>query len=222
MRGARRLLIGLIALLLLPAASMAARPTLRPDDMTLGNPKARVVVVEYASLSCPHCARFYTSVFPAFRKKYIDTGKVQFVYREFVTSPAEIAVPAAMLARCGGKDRYFRIIDRVFATQKEMYDDGTVAGVHRILRREAAGEGIDSAAYDACMQDEAGFAALKARLERASTEDKVEGTPTFDVNGKRVEPPLGKEMDLATLDAAIAEAMKDGKGGGLGGLFRRP
>lgn len=222
MRGARRLLIGLTALLFLPAASMAARPTLRPDDMTLGSPTAKVVVVEYASLSCPHCARFHSAVFPAFRKKYIDTGKVQFVYREFVTSPAEIAVPATMLARCAGKDRYFRVVDRVFATQKEMYDDGTVAGVHRILRREAAALGIDGGAYDACMQDEAVFAALKARIERASDEDKVEGTPKFDVNGKRIEPPLGKEMDLATLDTAVAAAMK-GKGGpGLLGLFRKP
>ncbi len=222
MRGALRLLIGLTALLLLPAASMAARPTLRPDDMTLGSPTAKVVVVEYASLSCPHCARFHSTVFPALRKKYIDTGKVQFVYREFITSPAEIAVPATMLARCAGKDRYFRVVDRVFATQNEMYDDGTVAGVHRILRREAAALGIDGAAYDACMRDEAAFTALKARLERASDEDKVEGTPTFDVNGKRIEPPLGKEMDLATLDAAIAAAMK-GKGGpGLLDLFRKP
>lgn len=222
MRGALRLLIGLTALLLLPAASMAARPTLRPDDMTLGSPTAKVVVVEYASLSCPHCARFHKSVFPAFRKKYIDTGKVQFVYREFITSPAEIAVPATMLARCAGKDRYFQVVDRVFATQDEMFDDGTIAGVHRILRREAAALGIDSAAYSACVQDEAAFEALKARVEQASTGDKVDGTPTFDVNGKRVEPPLGKEMDLATLDVAIAAAMK-GKGGpGLLGLFHKP
>lgn len=202
----RLVLIGLAALVLTPAASMAARPTPRPDDMTLGKPTARIVVVEYASLSCPHCARFHKEVFPAFRKAYIDTGKVQFVFREFVTSPAEIAVPAAMLARCAGKDRFFQMVDRVFASQDEMYADGTVGGVHRILRREAAVLGIDSAAYDACVQDPAGFEALKARLERGVAEDKVEGTPTFDVNGRRVAAPLGKEMDLATLEAAIRAA----------------
>lgn len=206
MRAALRLLTGLIALALLPAASMAARPALRPDDMALGNPKARIVVVEYASLSCPHCARFHKDVFPAFRKKYIDSGKVRFVWREFVTAPAEIAVPATMLARCAGKDRFFQVVDRVFATQGEMYEDGTVGGVRRILRREAAALGIDGAAYDACINDQAGFDALKARIERAATEDKVDGTPTFDVNGKRVSAPLGKEMDLATLDAAIKAA----------------
>ena len=147
MRAAFRLLMGLTALILLPAASMAARPAIRPDDMTLGNARAKVVVVEYASLSCPHCARFHATVFPAFRKKYIDSGKVLFVYREFITSPAEVAVPATMLARCAGKDRYFQVVDRVFAAQDEMYKDGTVGGVHRILKREAATLGIDAAGY---------------------------------------------------------------------------
>ena len=208
MRAAFRLLMGLTALILLPAASMAARPAIRPDDMTLGNARAKVVVVEYASLSCPHCARFHATVFPAFRKKYIDSGKVLFVYREFITSPAEVAVPATMLARCAGKDRYFQVVDRVFAVQDEMYKDGTVGGVHRILKREAATLGIDAAGYQACISDDAAFEALKARIDRAETEDKVEGTPTFDVNGVRVTAPLGQEMDLATLDAAIAAAKK--------------
>ncbi|MDO9222834.1 MAG: DsbA family protein [Caulobacter sp.] len=208
MRTSVRLVIGLIALVLLPAVSMAARPAPRPDDMTLGNPKAKVVVVEYASLSCPHCARFHADVFPAFRKTYIDSGKVQFIYREFVTRPAEIAVPGTMLARCAGKDRYFQVIERAFAVQAEIYEDGTVGGVHRILRREAAALGMDGAQYDACLRDEAAFEALKARLDRAETEDKVTGTPTFEVNGKRIAPPLGKEMDLATLDAAIRAAAR--------------
>jgi hypothetical protein len=104
--------------------------------------------------------------------------------------------------------RNFIAVDRVFATQKEMYDDGTVGGVHRILKREAATLGIDEAKYAACISDEAAFEALKVRLNRAETDDKIAGTPTFDVNGVRVEPPLGKEMDLATLDAAIASAKK--------------
>ncbi|MDP1630683.1 MAG: DsbA family protein [Caulobacter sp.] len=205
MRAALRLLFGLTVLILLPAAA-AARPAPRADDMTLGNAKATVMVVEYASLSCPHCARFHNDVFPAFRKAFIDTGKIQFVYREFITGPIEIAIPATMLARCAGKGGYFKMVERVFATQGEMYEDGTVGGVRRILRREAGTLGFDDARYDACIKDEAAFEALKARVERASTEDGVEGTPTFLVNGKRVDPPLGKEMDLATLKAAIAAA----------------
>lgn len=208
MRALFRLLIGMTALILLPASSMAARPALWADDMTLGNGKARVVVVEYASLSCPHCARFHRDVFPALKKSWIDTGKVQFVYREFITSPAEIAVPATLLARCAGKDRYFQVVDRVFSTQQEMYDDGTVGGVHRILKREAAAIGIDEAAYKACVTDETAFEALKARVDRAEAEDKVDGTPTLIVNGKTIPAPAGKEMDFATLDAAIKAAVK--------------
>lgn len=205
MRIARRLLIGLAALAFLPAVTMAARPALRPDDMTLGNPKARVTIVEYGSLSCPHCAHFHHDVFPALKAKYIDTGKVRFVWREFVTAPAEIAVPATLLARCAGKDRYFTVVDRVFAVQKEMYDDGTVRGVHRILKREAAALGIDEAAYGACIRDEAAFAALEKRIEQAEA-DKVTYTPYFLVNGRPVERPGGQAMDLATLEAAIKAA----------------
>lgn len=206
MRAAFKLLLGLTVLALLPTVSMSAPTPVRPDDMTLGNPKAKVVVVEYASLSCPHCARFHNDVFPAFRKKYVDSGKVLFVYREFITGPAEIAVPATVLARCSGKANYFKVIARVFAVQKEFYDDGTVDGVVRILRREALTFGIDEAKFNACMSDQAAFDALQARITRAVDEDKIEGTPTFVVNGKTIAPSIGHEMDLATLDKAIAAA----------------
>ncbi|WP_163434617.1 thioredoxin domain-containing protein, partial [Escherichia coli] len=77
--------------------------------------------VEYASLSCPHCARFNQDVFPAFKKAYVDTGKALYVYREFITSPPEIAGAGVLLARCVPKADYFKVVDGVFAGQKEMY-----------------------------------------------------------------------------------------------------
>jgi protein-disulfide isomerase len=206
MRAVSGILLGLAALLLLPAASMGARPAVRPDDMTLGNARAKVVVVEYASLSCPHCARFHNTVYPAFRKKYVDSGKVLFVYREYVTQPAQIAVPAAALARCSGKANYFRMIERLFAVQEEIYQGGTVKAMGVILRREAKGLGMTDQAFDACMSDQAGYDAVTARANRAFEEDGVRGTPTFVVNGVTVEPPANGEMDLATLDKAIAAA----------------
>jgi len=206
MRAAFKLLLGLTLLALVPAASMSAPTPVRPDDMTLGNPKAKVVVVEYASLSCPHCARFHNTVFPAFRKKYVDSGKVLFVYREFITGPAEVAIPATILARCAGKANYFKVVERVFAVQEEIYKGGSIATMHVILKREAAPFGIDAARYDACMADQAAFDALQTRVERAVEEDKIDGTPTFVINGKTISPPVGKEMDLATLDKAIAAA----------------
>lgn len=206
MRVVSRLLIGLTALLLLPSVSMSARPPLWPDDMTLGNPQAKVMVVEYASLACPHCARFHNEVFPAFKAKYIDTGKVQFVYREYITPPAQVAVAGAVVARCAGKAGYFTVIDGVFAAQREIYSDGTVAGMRRILIREAARAGLTQPQVEACLADTAAFEAMDVRVGRARTEEGVLGTPTFTVNGVKVRTPPTGEMDLATLDAAIVAA----------------
>lgn len=206
MRVASRLLIGLMALLLLPSVSMSARPALWPDDMTLGNPQAKIVVVEYASLACPHCARFHNDVFPAFKAKYVDTGKVQFVYREYITAPAQVAVAGAIVARCAGKAGYFKVIEGVFAAQHEIYAGGTVAGMRRILVREGAKAGLTQPQVEACLADTAAFEAMDVRVNRAANEEGVTGTPTFQVNGVKVRTPPTGEMDLATLDAAIAAA----------------
>ncbi|MES2034953.1 MAG: DsbA family protein [Pseudomonadota bacterium] len=205
MRIARRLLIGLAALALLPAMASAQRPALRPDDMTLGKPKARVVIVEYASLSCPHCARFHRDVFPALKTKYIDSGKVLFVYREFVTSPVEVAVPATILARCAAPKDYFTVIAKVFDAQEQIYRDGTVPGLLKTLKGIGASVGIDEARFEACLNDQAAFDALKARIARAQA-DGVDSTPTLMVNGRKVAPPATGEMDLASLEKAIAAA----------------
>jgi protein-disulfide isomerase len=206
MRAASRLLLGLMALLLLPTVSMSARPALWPDDMTLGNPKAKVVVVEYASLACSHCADFHNKVFPAFRKRFIDTGKVRFVYREFITRPAEIAMAGAVVARCAGKDGYFKVVEGVFAAQQEIYDNGTIPGLRAILIREGGEAGLTKAQVEACLNDPALYEAVEVRATRGAEQDKVAGTPTFLVNGAAVQPPAGREMDLATLEAAIAAA----------------
>lgn len=206
MRAASRLLLGLMALLLLPTVSMSARPTLWPDDMTLGNPKAKVVVVEYASLACPHCARFHNDVFPAFRKKYIDTGKVQFVYREFITAPPQVAVASAIVARCAGKEGYFKVVEGVFASQAEIYRVGTIAGMRAVLIREGGKAGLTQEKVEACLADQSLYDAMDVRVNRGAEQDKVQGTPTFFVNGVEVAWPVGAEMDLATLDKAIKAA----------------
>lgn len=206
MRTGFRLLIALLALALLPSGAMAARSALRPDDMTLGNPKARVVVVEYASLACPHCAQFHKAVFPTFRKKYIDTGRVLFVYREYLTAPGQVAVPATVLSRCVPKKDYFTFLERAFAAQESIYKEGTVAGLQRILKGIAAGFGVNEAAYDACLADQTRLNALDARMKLAVETDGVDGTPTFFVNGVKVQQPAGRDIDLPLLDAAIAKA----------------
>src|SRR5258708_39808514 len=83
-------------------------PAASPDDMSMGNPKAKIEVIEYASLSCPHCAHFNEAVFPTLKAKYIDTGKVRYTLKEMLTEPATVAAAGFMVARCAGPDKYFK------------------------------------------------------------------------------------------------------------------
>jgi protein-disulfide isomerase len=170
------------------------------DDMSLGNPNARVKVVEYASASCPHCARWDMEVFPAFKAKYIDTGKVRYTLKEYLTDPEALAAAGFLLARCAGKDRYFPVLDAVFRGQNEMVQTGDVRSV--LARIAKSPGGMTEAQLDACMRDTAAEKALAARAERHLHVDKITSTPTFVINGRRVEG----EMTLPELDAAIAKA----------------
>lgn len=196
----RRIMIAAAALALVGGPALAAGVPAEAvqGDMSLGNPKAKVRVTEYASASCPHCARFDEEVWPAFRKKYVDTGRVYFTLKEFLTPPPEVAAAGFLIARCGGKAKYFPILDGVFRSQTEWTSDS----VREPLLKVAKAHGLTEAQVDACTSDEAALKALNARFEAAVGKDGVHSTPTFDINGQRIEG----ETDLATLDAAIAKA----------------
>jgi protein-disulfide isomerase len=170
-------------------------------DMSMGRADAPVKMVEYASVTCPHCARFNNDVFPAFKKKYIDTGKVHYTFRELLTPPNEVAAAGFLMARCAGKDRYFAAIDAIFRSQPEMAKTGVFRGV---LLRIGQSMGMTEAQFDACVGDEKALKALNARLEKAS-ENQIRSTPTFQINGKTVKEG---EMTMAELDAAVAAASK--------------
>jgi protein-disulfide isomerase len=169
------------------------------DDMSLGNPKAKVTVIEYASASCPHCAHFNNEIFPAFKAKYIDTGKVHYVFREFLTAPAEVAAASFLVARCAGKDKYFSVLDTIFRGQEQMYQSGDIKGA---LLKAAQGAGMTEAQFNACLTNEAAGDALSARVQRYAKQDGINVTPTFFINGKKIEGVA----TLAQLDAAIAAA----------------
>jgi protein-disulfide isomerase len=181
------------------APALAAVTTIAPDDMSLGNPKAKITVVEYASASCPHCARFNNDVFPAFKAKYIDSGKVHYVFREFLTPPADVAAASFLIARCAGKDKYFSVLDALFRGQAQMYESGDVQGA---LMKAAGGAGLTEAKVEACLHDQAAADALDARVERYAKQDGIQVTPTFVINGKKIEGAAS----LAELDKAIAAA----------------
>ena len=172
----------------------------QPDDMTLGAANAKVKVVEYASASCPHCARFAIDVFPAFKARYVDTGKARFTLKEYLTQPQVLAAGGFLLARCAGKDRYFPVLDAIFRAQDQMVQSGDFsAGLRRIAKDSG---GLTDAQFEACMEDKAAEKALEARVNRHLKVDKVAATPTFVINGKRFEGA----MTLPELDAAIAKA----------------
>jgi len=177
-------------------------PKIDAADMSMGDAKAKVQMIEYASASCSHCARFNNDVFPAFKAKYIDSGKVHYTFKEFLTPPVEVAAAGFLTARCAGKDKYFSVLDAIFHSQEEMFQTGDMRGV---LLRVAQSAGMTEAQFNSCITDETALKALNARVDNATKNDKISGTPTFIINGKQV---ASGEVTLQQLDAAVADASK--------------
>lgn len=198
----RRLLVVAALGALALAGCSKGTGTVDTADMTLGDPNAKVKMVEYASLTCSHCGTFNNDVFPAFKAKYIDTGKVHYTFKEFLTPPNEVAAAGFLTARCAGKDKYFNVTDAIFHAQQEMFTTGDMRGV---LLRIAQSAGLTEEQFNACITDEAALKALNERVEKAIKVDKINSTPTFVINGKKVKEG---EISLAELDAAVAEASK--------------
>jgi protein-disulfide isomerase len=195
--------VALTASLGVALAGCGKKDAATADDMSLGNPAAKVTVIEYASASCVHCGRWNNEVFPAFKAKYIDTNRVNYVYREFLTPPVEVAAASFLLARCAGKDKYFSVIDSVYRSQEEMFTTGDYRG---ILLRIGQSAGLSEEQFNTCVSDEKAIKALNARVEKYQADAKITGTPTFIINGKKAGGDDGGEQSLAQLDAAIAAA----------------
>jgi len=140
----RRLLLAAAAVAGLALAGCAKGGASGPaeGDMSMGDPNAPVKMVEYASMSCSHCAQFNNEVFPAFKAKYIDTGKVHYTLKEFLTPPEQVATAGFLLARCAGKDKYFSVVDAIFHNQAEMFQTGDATGVRTVLLRIAQSAGL--------------------------------------------------------------------------------
>lgn len=188
-------LFALVAALGLKAASATTAPSaLTAEEMSLGDPKAKVTVTEYGSASCPITARFNNEVFPDFKKKYVDTGKVRYVFREILTEPNQFAATAFMMARCAGDDKYFAVLDDVFHQQTQIFESGDQAGG---LLKIGAKYGLDRNQISACMDDEP-LAALQQRLAKARARG-IDSTPTFLIGKAKLEG----FKSLADLSAVI-------------------
>lgn len=174
------------------------------EDMTLGDPKAPVTLVEYASVACPHCAVFNNDVWPQFKTKYVDTGKVYYISREMLTGQAAVAAAGFLVARCAGKDKYFTVTDQIYHSQAEMFADGTASGARDVLKRIANSAGLSDAEFQKCITDTKALDDINKRSMKYGERDKIDGTPTFIMNGKTV---ASGEVTMAQMDAAVAEAM---------------
>lgn len=190
------------AFVLAPAASAQIQPQPMPPvtaaDRVLGRTDAPVTVVEYASFVCPHCAHWQATVFPEFKTRFIDTGKVRLVYRDLPTNPQNFASAAAMIGRCAAPGRFFAVAASFFAGQPALL----AGGEGRVWFDAAiAQSGQTREQIQACFADPAKQAALSADINAAIVAG-VNGTPSFFVNGRR----LAGDPDIEALAAAIAAA----------------
>lgn len=171
-------------------------------DMVLGNPDAKVTLTEYASFTCPHCARFHQDVFKALKADYIDTGKIRFVYREVFFD--RFGLWAAMVARCGGPTRYFGISALLYEGQDEWLVPSDQNATVENLRRIGKTAGMDDAQLDACLNDGEMAKAMVANFQEKSTADGIESTPTLIINGTK-HSNMGYDELKALLDAELAK-----------------
>ena len=175
-----------------PGASDAASLlAISKDDRILGSPTAPITIVEYASLTCPHCAHFTDEVLPEIKKKWIDTGKVKLVLRDFPLD--DEAVHASMIARCAPHDRFYAFIDTFFADQANW---AAAPDYQAALSRLAELGGMSKDQIDACLKDETLRNQVLASRLVAANQLGVNATPTFFVNGtKFTGAPTVEEFD---------------------------
>jgi len=157
------------------------------EEMALGDQNAPVTIIEYASMTCPHCAHFEQATFPELKKRYIDTGKVRLILREFPLDP--LATAGSMLARCAGKDRYFSLIETLFRQQQDWVVQNPIVPLLTIAKEA----GFTEESFHACLEnDERLLEGIEAVRQRASERFGVNSTPTFFINGQilRGDQPL--------------------------------
>jgi protein-disulfide isomerase len=149
-------------------------------DMVMGDPKAKVTVIEYASMTCPHCAHFAETTFPEFKKRYVDTGKARYIFREFPLD--QLAAAAFMLARCASEtdsSKYFTMIDTLFRQQKAWAIEKPLPPLMTLAKQA----GFTEATFNACLQNQKLLDGIEAVRTRAVDKFKVQSTPSFFING---------------------------------------
>ncbi len=175
-----------------PTAAFAQNPSMQElsipgplPEMSIGDANAPVTIIEYASMTCPHCARFHEITYPELKKRYIDTGKVRFIFREFPLD--DLAAAGFMLARCAVKDaptsdKYFDMVDLLFSTQEKWAVNPPLPPLFNTVKQT----GFTQETFDACLANRQLFAEVKQTRDRGSQKLGVGSTPTFFINGKKL------------------------------------
>ena len=187
----------------LAAEVKGANYVITPDDMTMGNPKAKVVLIEYAAPRCPHCAHFAEETFPPLKKNYIDTGKVFYVFRVLPLAAADGV--AEKLARCQPREKYFEFMDNLFRSQREWDDMYGVTDVRGGLLKQWQKFGKTEAEFEACIADIKRDAIINQVAQDGVERYKLSSTPSLVINGT-LTPDVAEYAPLAkALDAALAQ-----------------
>lgn len=176
------------------------RSFLREDDYILGNADAPVVFMEYASVACPACANWHANVYPEFKEKYVDTGRVAFVFRPFPTNPIQMADTGHLLAYCGKREDYYKNIGLQFKRQRQLLDMLQRQQGREAYLNLAKASGLTENEFIACIQDEE----LRERYDeviQTGIDMGVAGTPSFFVNGRKVEGFTLEDLEKSLLPA---------------------
>jgi protein-disulfide isomerase len=165
-------------------------------DMMIGNPDAKVTVIEYASYTCPHCASFHAGTFKDLKKNYIDTDKINFVFREVYFD--RYGLWASMIARCAGPEKFFGLTDLVFQSQSSWTRAGEPAAIVDELRKLGRLAGIDAETLEVCLNNNEKAKNLVAWYQAKAGADNIDSTPSFIINGKKY-----KNMSFAEMSQII-------------------
>lgn len=160
------------------SAPSATLPAIGPDEHVLGKADAPVTIIEYASMTCPHCAAFHNETMPLIKSEFIDKGLVRFVFRPFPLD--QLAAAGSLLAQCAPGEAYFNMIDIIFRSQKEWIGASDRLAALKQIGRTA---GLADADMDRCLADQAMIDRIVAGMKDAQEKFKVDSTPTFIVNG---------------------------------------
>jgi protein-disulfide isomerase len=166
--------------------------------MILGKPEAPVTIVEYASMTCPHCAHFATTTLPVIKEKYIDTGKAKLILREFPFDPR--AAAAFMLARCAPEERYYPLVEVLFKQQEQW---AGAANAEEPLLQISKLAGFTQESFKACLTNQKLLDDVNAVRERGASEFGVNATPTFFINGTKYSGALSVDEMSAVIDGLL-------------------